>query len=74
MKLEIYKFIFNYMKQNSCKHVHLRNSEIGKLHLIDSFKTQKQIKEMDDAKKGFDNIGDVKLKKKFFVDRPIKKK
>lgn len=62
------------MKQNSCKHVHLRNSEIGKLHLIDSFKTQKQIKEMDDAKKGFDNIGDVKLKKKFFVDRPIKKK
>jgi hypothetical protein len=47
--------------------VHLRNSEIGKLHLEKSFKTQKQIKEMDDAKKGLDNIGDVKIKKKFFV-------
>jgi hypothetical protein len=51
----------------TCKHVHLRNSEIGKLHLENSFKTQKQIKEMDDAKKGFDNVGDVKIKKKFFV-------
>jgi hypothetical protein len=48
-------------------HVHLRNSEIGKLHLEDSFKTQKQIKEMDDAKKGIDSIGDVKIKKKFFT-------
>ena len=51
----------------SCNHVHLRNSEIGKLHLEKSFKTQKQIKEMDDAKKGFENIGDIKIKKKFFV-------
>ena len=47
--------------------MHLRNSEIGKLHVENSFKTQKQIKEMDDAKKGFDNIGDIKLKKRFFV-------
>jgi hypothetical protein len=51
----------------SCKHVHLRNSEIGKLHLANSFKTKKQIKEMEDAKKGFENIGDIKIKKKFFV-------
>jgi hypothetical protein len=41
---------------------------------MNSFKTQKQIKEMDDAKKGLDNIGDVKLKKKFFGGRPTKKK
>lgn len=52
-----------------CKHVHLRNSEIGKLHLEDSFKTQKQIKEMEDAKKGIDSIGDVKIKKKFFSSK-----
>lgn len=51
----------------SCKHVHLRNSEIGKLHLEKSFKTRKQIKEMEDAKKGLDNIGDIRIKKKFFA-------
>lgn len=32
--------------------VHLLNSEIGKLHIENSFKTQKQKKEMELAEKG----------------------
>lgn len=35
-----------------CGHVHLMNSEIGRLHIENSFKTQKQKKEMELAEKG----------------------
>ena len=45
-----------------CKHIHLRNSEIGKLHIGDSFKTQKQKKEMDYAEKGIGMV-DYNLEK-----------
>lgn len=60
MKEDIYYFC------TSCGHVHLRNSEIGKLHYGLSFKTQKQIKQMNDSEKGIESIGDVKLKKRSF--------
>lgn len=42
----------------TCGHVHLRNSEIGKLHLESSYKTQKQKKEMEFAEKGMGMIDD----------------
>ena len=35
-----------------CEHIHLMNSEIGRLHIGNSFKTQKQKKEMELAEKG----------------------
>lgn len=60
MKEDIYYYC------TACGHVHLRNSEIGRLHYGQSFKTQMQMKQMKDAEKGIENIGDVKLKKKFF--------
>ena len=41
-----------YYYCTTCKHVHLRNSEIGKLHIGNSFKIQKQKIEMEDANKG----------------------
>lgn len=68
MKETIYYFC------TSCGHVHLRNSEIGKLHIEFSYKTQKQIKEMNEAKKGIANLGDVKLKKPRFESKPKKVK
>lgn len=60
MKEDIYYYC------TSCGHVHLRNSEIGKLHSELSFKTQKQIKQMNDSEKGIESIGDIKLKKRSF--------
>jgi hypothetical protein len=65
MKENIYYFC------TSCGHVHLRNSEIGKLHLEFSYKTQKNIQQMKDSSKGIESFGEVKLKKKIF---PVKKK
>ena len=59
MKEDIYYYC------TSCGHVHLRNSEIGRLHYGLSFKTQKQIKQMEESEKGIESIGDVKLKKRF---------
>ncbi len=41
-----------YYYCTKCGHVHLRNSELGKLHLAKSFKTQKQKKEMELVEKG----------------------
>lgn len=46
----------------TCGHIHLRNSEIGKLHLGNSFKTQKDKKEMEFADKGL-GIMDYSLEK-----------
>lgn len=54
-----------------CEHVHLRNSEIGKLHINNSFKIQKQKMEMEDAKKGL-GIIDTGLEKKI-IERKIKR-
>lgn len=54
-----------------CRHVHLRNSEIGKLHTSDSFKIQKQKIEMEEAEKGL-GIVDSGLEKKI-VERKIKR-
>lgn len=51
-----------------CKHVHLRNSEIGKLHIGDSFKTQKDKKEMELAGKGMGAI-DYGLEKRISEKR-----
>lgn len=47
----------------SCGHVHLLNSEIGKLHIENSFKVQKQKQEMELAGKGMGVI-DYGLEKK----------
>ena len=54
-----------------CGHVHLRNSEIGKLHIESSFKTQKQKKEMELAEKGM-GIVDYSLEKRI-ADKKRKK-
>ncbi len=56
----------------SCGHVHLRNSEIGKLHIQNSYKTQKHKKEMEFADKGIENILDSKLEKKI-IEKKIKR-
>jgi hypothetical protein len=68
MKEDIYYYC------TSCGHVHLRNSEIGKLHYGLSFKTQKEIKQMNESEKGIENIGDVKLKKRPFFRSKTKKR
>jgi len=39
-----------------CQHMHLANSEIGRLHIGDSYKIQKQKKEMEYAEKGLGMI------------------
>lgn len=55
----------------SCGHVHLLNSEIGRLHIEDSFKVQKQKKEMELAEKGMGVI-DYGLEKKI-IGKKLKK-
>ena len=67
MKEDIYYYC------TSCGHVHLRNSEIGRLHYGSSFKTQKQMKQMEESEKGIESIGDVKLKKRSFSNFKTKK-
>lgn len=52
-----------YYYCTECKHVHLRNSELGRLHLSNSFKIQQQSKEMELAEKGLGPI-DYGLEKK----------
>lgn len=54
-----------------CGHVHLRNSEIGKLHIGNSFKIQKQKIEMEYADKGL-GVVDTGLEKKI-IERKIKR-
>lgn len=54
-----------------CRHVHLRNSEIGKLHIGNSFKIQKQKIEMEDTDKGLGAV-DAGLEKKI-VERKMKR-
>ena len=39
-----------------CEHVHLLNSEIGKLYIGNSFETQKQKKEMELTEKGMEMV------------------
>ena len=67
MKEDIYYYC------TSCGHVHLRNSEIGRLHIGLSFKTQKQMKQMEESEKGIESMGDVKLKKRSFSNFNMKK-
>lgn len=55
----------------SCGHVHLLNSEIGRLHIEDSFKVQKQKKEMELVEKGMGVI-DYGLEKKI-IGKKLKK-
>lgn len=52
-----------YYYCTSCGHVHLINSELGKLHIENSFKTQKQKQEMELAEKGM-GIIDYGLEKR----------
>lgn len=52
----------------TCGHVHLLNSEIGRLHIGDSFKIQKQKKEMELAEKGM-GIVDYGLEKRIVKKR-----
>lgn len=54
-----------------CGHIHLRNSEIGKLHISNSFKIQKQKIEMEDADKGL-GVVDTGLEKKI-IERKMKR-
>ena len=51
-----------------CGHVHLLNSEIGKLHIQNSFKIQKQKKEMELAEKGMGMV-DYGLEKRMTEKR-----
>lgn len=51
-----------------CGHVHLMNSEIGRLHIGNSFKTQKQKKEMELTEKGM-GIIDYGLEKRMTKKR-----
>jgi hypothetical protein len=57
-----------YYYCTSCRHVHLVNSEIGKLHIGNSFKTKKQKKEMELAEKGMGMI-DYGLEKRITEKR-----
>ena len=52
----------------TCGHVHLRNSEIGQLHIGDSFKTKKDKKEMELAEKGMGMV-DIGLEKRISEKR-----
>ena len=60
-----------YYYCTTCGHVHLRNSEIGKLHVNNSFKIQKQKIEMEDASKGLGAV-DTGLEKKI-IERKMKR-
>lgn len=54
-----------------CGHVHLRNSELGRLHIGSSFKTQKQKKEMELTEKGM-GIIDYRLERRI-TEKRLKK-
>ncbi len=62
-----------YYYCTKCRHVHLLNSEIGKLHIGDSFKTQKQKKEMELVEKGMGMV-DYRLEKRITEKRKGLKK
>ena len=60
-----------YYYCTTCGHVHLLNSEIGKLHIGNSYKTQKQKKEMELAEKGMGMV-DYGLEKRI-AEKKLKK-